>query len=102
MDELIAEYENEMYPLNKGNATCPVCGDVLDEEDCYDHEYNGNSMERLVVGVCPSCKNHYQWREVFFFHGHSNVEQTDGEYDYEPDIDECGFDPYMGCYTDDC
>ena len=26
------------------------------------------------------------------------------EYDYEPaDIDDdCGFDPYMGCYSDDC
>jgi hypothetical protein len=24
------------------------------------------------------------------------------ECDYEPDVDECGFDPYMGCYTEDC
>jgi hypothetical protein len=22
--------------------------------------------------------------------------------DYEPDVDECGFDPYEGCYTFDC
>lgn len=22
--------------------------------------------------------------------------------EYEPDIDECGFDPYEGCYTYDC
>lgn len=22
--------------------------------------------------------------------------------DYEPDYDECGFDPYAGCYTYDC
>lgn len=22
--------------------------------------------------------------------------------EYEPDLDECGFDPYMGCYTGDC
>jgi len=22
--------------------------------------------------------------------------------DYEPDVDECGFDPYEGCYTYDC
>ena len=28
----------------------------------------------------------------------------DEEYedDYEPDVDECGFDPYEGCYTYDC
>jgi len=22
--------------------------------------------------------------------------------DYEPDYDECGFNPYMGCYDFDC
>lgn len=22
--------------------------------------------------------------------------------DFETDTDECGFDPYMGCYTGDC
>ena len=27
---------------------------------------------------------------------------TDDEDDYEPDADECGFDPYEGCYTYDC
>ncbi len=29
------------------------------------------------------------------------VEREDDE-DYEPDYDECGFDPYEGCYTYDC
>lgn len=24
------------------------------------------------------------------------------EWDDEPDVDECGFDPYEGCYTYDC
>ena len=29
--------------------------------------------------------------------------EAGGEPDWgEPDVDECGFDPYMGCYTDDC
>ena len=23
-------------------------------------------------------------------------------FDYEPDVDECGFNPYMGCYDFDC
>lgn len=27
---------------------------------------------------------------------------TDDEDDYEPDVDECDFDPYEGCYTYDC
>lgn len=26
----------------------------------------------------------------------------DDDEDYEPDVDECGFDPYEGCYTFDC
>jgi hypothetical protein len=32
------------------------------------------------------------------------IEEVDEDRDYdiyEPDI-ECGFDPYMGCYSDDC
>ena len=24
------------------------------------------------------------------------------DWDDEPDVDECGFDPYEGCYTYDC
>ena len=30
-----------------------------------------------------------------------NPEES-GEPDWDGDADECGFDPYMGCYTDDC
>lgn len=29
-------------------------------------------------------------------------DEDDYDRDYEPDIDECGYDPYMGCYTGDC
>lgn len=28
--------------------------------------------------------------------------EYDDDDDYEPDYDECGFDPYEGCYTFDC
>ena len=30
------------------------------------------------------------------------IESSDNWEDYEPDVDECGFDPYEGCYTYDC
>lgn len=32
------------------------------------------------------------------------IAAIDEEYDWddEPDVDECGFDPYEGCYTYDC
>ena len=32
---------------------------------------------------------------------HPHWAQDDDE-DYEPDVDESGFDPYEGCYTFDC
>ena len=31
-----------------------------------------------------------------------NVEVDEDFFDYEPDYDECGFNPYMGCYDFDC
>ena len=32
----------------------------------------------------------------------SSDDYDDYDTDYEPDYDECGFDPYEGCYTWDC
>ena len=32
----------------------------------------------------------------------SSDDWDDCDEDYEPDVDECGFDPYEGCYTYDC
>jgi hypothetical protein len=28
--------------------------------------------------------------------------EDDEDEDFEDDVDECGFDPYTGCYTGDC
>jgi hypothetical protein len=78
MKEMIAEYEeeNEVKVID-GEPTCPTCGEVIDEEDCYDHIYGGSYMERLCVGTCPSCGNTYQYCEVFFYGGHSKVEKSE-------------------------
>ena len=32
----------------------------------------------------------------------ADLASEDEAEDYEPDYDECGFDPYEGCYTFDC
>ena len=32
----------------------------------------------------------------------SSDDEDEGESDYEPDVDESGFDPYEGAYTYDC
>ena len=42
----------------------------------------------------PSC--HYGWDD-----GYAPCEIDDIE-DYEEDDYDCGFDPYIGCYSDDC
>ena len=44
--------------------------------------------------------------QIIYHHGAESLyynDEWDSEDDYdEPDIDESGFDPYMGCYTGDC
>lgn len=44
--------------------------------------------EVLISGICYNCQD-----EVF--------EEDDYE-DYEDDVDEMGYNPYMGCYDFDC
>ena len=83
---------------------CPFCGAInhvaVFEAD-YDRWIDGelvqnafpyltaDEKELLVSGLCLDCQ-----KEVFDY---------DDDYDEEPDIDlDCGFDPYLGCFTDDC
>lgn len=44
--------------------------------------------------------------QIIYHHGAESLYYNDewnNEDDYdEPDVDECGFDPYEGCYTGDC
>lgn len=44
--------------------------------------------------------------QIIYHHGAESLyynDEWDNEDDYdESDIDESGFDPYMGCYTGDC
>ena len=78
--------------------TCPFCGanhevgvDFLEYANRLGGELIQNAMpsltpterEQLISHICPKCQE-----EVF------GVEE-------EPDY-EVGFDPYAGCYTDDC
>ena len=86
---------------------CPFCGYVsavcVGAMDYADWERGGLAQncfpylapferEILISGLCPRCRD-----EVF-------GSDEDEDEDYEPaDIDDdCGFDPYMGCFTDDC
>ena len=78
MKEMIANYEEERQAKIVPNEPfCPVCETILTEDDCFDHEYDGYSLERLCVGHCPKCGENYQWREVFFYSGHSQLEKSE-------------------------
>ena len=90
-------------------TVCPICGHAneiaVNEEDYFDWAFDGvlvqnafpylsaNEREMLVSGICPTC-----WEKTF---GDSDEEEEDPE-DWEDDVDECGFNPYMGCYDFDC
>ena len=87
---------------------CPFCGAtsrvIVFDADCnrwIDGELvqncfpylDASEREILISGLCFKCQD-----DVF-----GSDDEEDDE-DYEPaDIDDdCGFDPYLGCFTDDC
>ena len=88
--------------LKTGKVICPTCGGEVVEFDTIDVEVDTASVTLFKIGECDRCKNQYQWHEEYALVGYRDLEQTHDESEYEPDDLECGFDPYMGCYTDDC
>ena len=41
-------------------------------------------------------------KEVYDDDFETDVDDLDSTVHFIDDVDECGFDPYMGCYTGDC
>lgn len=101
---------------------CPIChtshnieveeNDYLDwceGKPTYDSfpYLSANDREMLITGVCPTC-----WDEMMPGDDDEDLEEwiseEENEEEEEPDYEEelydldMGFDPYMGCYTDDC
>lgn len=89
---------------------CPFCGRAneiaVNESDYWDWEdgeltqvafpyLSANEREALINGTCSTCS-----AKMF------PPEPEDDEDDYTPEWDEfdseMGFDPYLGCFTDDC
>lgn len=84
--------------------TCPFCG----ADHSVEMDYRGyvaweqgeliqnvapylsaTEREQLISHICPKCQE--------------SVFGADDAEEYPDDCDnECGFDPYSGCYTDDC
>lgn len=59
---------------------CPECGEPIYED--------GWSERELGRFLCPICEDGEDWE--------------DEDEDWEDDVDETGFDPYMGDYSYDC
>lgn len=93
---------------------CPFCGKKVEvevEESQYIAWLNGalvqdafptmsaTNREILLTGMCPKCQ------DIIFSSGD---EDDDEDWEDSDDFDssclneEVGFDPFLGCYTDDC
>ena len=62
---------------------CPECGEPIYEDDWSERD--------LTEFLCPICED-----------GEYDVNRDFLDEDWEDEADETGFDPYMGCYSDDC
>lgn len=66
---------------------------------------SANEREMLISGICPPCwDNLFAPSEEEVEEWLEEDEDMDEDGDYEEDMCnlEMGFDPYMGCYSDDC
>lgn len=95
------------------STTCPICkteteiavsaSDYLEwvegksAQDAFPY-LSANEREAIISGICSKC-----WDNMFSTDD-ANEEDEEEEEDFEyDDCDfEIGFDPYMGCFTDDC
>ena len=87
---------------------CKICGGEIEEIECCEMEVQEDRIILEKIGACKNCRAAYLWEDYFFFAKSTEPELCKGcdeDLDEEFDDDgnlECGFDPYCGCYTDDC
>ena len=76
------------------------CGENDDStlKDCMDF-IEGRMTDDLTIVSAYVCDA--ETGEIVATINRDNDDFIDDEY-YEPDYDECGFNPYMGCYDFDC
>lgn len=74
---------------------------------------NGKTADQAILGYYEDeseawndIHNNIQWEEEDtpedWIFDVVEIDEEEPEYDDYDDYDECGFDPYMGCYTYDC
>lgn len=90
-------------------TVCPFCGQMheiaVNEDDYWDWQDGmpvqdafpylfADDREMLISGICPIC-----WEETF---GDDEDEEEEDPEDWEDDVDETGFNPYLGSFDFDC
>lgn len=89
-------------------TVCPLCGteftikvstsdylEYLDGtlvQDAFPY-LSADEREALVSGICSKC-----WENMFS----SPEEDEEEDFEYDDCDFEIGFDPYLGCFSDDC
>ena len=74
---------------------------------------NGKTADQAILGYYEDkdeawheIHNNIQWEEEDtpedWIFDVVEIDEEEPEYEDYGDYDECGFDPYMGCYTYDC
>ena len=89
------------------NLICKICGGSIEEHECWDTEIHEDKIILEKIGVFEKCKRPYTWQEYFFYAKTTEpelyVDSFDADEEWGDDGNlECGFDPYTGCYSDDC
>lgn len=87
-------------PKPQTKPVCPECGGYIDEIETYDLIDGGKEIVMYRIGKCNKCGQEYQYKEHYQRSKVSDLEILTS--DYPETDDDCGFDPYLGCYTDDC
>lgn len=67
---------------------CPECGEPVYEDDWSERE-----LRQYLCPICEDCDGEEDWYDE---------DEDFLDEDWEDEADETGFDPYMGCYSDDC
>lgn len=73
--------------------------EFVPEKDIEEMLYNGADVDDIVKMFE---EKGYDVELIQSDRGEVEIKSDDPEDYYDSDIDECGFDPYMGCYTYDC
>lgn len=75
-------------PVNESDYMVWQNGALIQDAFPY---LNAEDREKLISGFCEDC-----WNALF------GGEDEDSYDDYKDEDYDAGFDPYMGCYTEDC